>query len=172
MYMARGVVFAGVTAVDALFGVAVAYACPGLRRSGLGSPFSQRPIRLGLPDSRPRHFCIRPRPTAGGAHPGPAEGTTDVGSAGAGGGHTRKRQVDVDVLALLREWELEDESERLAENGVCKMDDLEYMKEGDVHKFGLRLKFRGLLQHQAKQKKRASDGSKEHKVHYLDKTGQ
>ena len=57
--------------------------------------------------------------------------------------------------------------------GFCKMDDLEYMKEGDVHKFGLRLKFRGLLQHQAKQKKkRASDGSKEHKVHYLDKTGQ
>jgi hypothetical protein len=112
-------------------------------------------------------------PTAGGAHPGPAEGTADGGSAGAGGGHTPKRQVDVDVLALLREWELEDESERLAENGVCKMDDLEYMKEGDVHKFGLRLKFRGLLQHQAKQKKkRASDGSKEHKVHYLDKTGQ
>ena len=95
--MVRGVFFAVVTAVHARFGVAVAYACPGLRRSGLGSPFSQRPIRLGPPDSSPRHFCIRPRPTAGGAHPGPAEGTADGGSAGAGEGHTRKRQVDVDV---------------------------------------------------------------------------
>ena len=171
--MVRGVFFAVVTPVAAWFGVAAAYACHGLCRSGLGSPFNQRPIRLGPPDRRPRHFCIRPRPTAGGAHPGPAQGTADGGSAGAGGGHTRKRQVDADVLALLREWELEDESERLAENGVCKMDDLEYMNEGDVHKFGLRLKFRGLLQHQAKhKKKRASDGSKEHKVHYLDKTGQ
>ena len=85
-----------------------------------------------------------PRPTAGGAHPGPGEGTADGGSADSGG----------------------------AENGVCKMDDLEYMKEGYVQKFGLSLKFRGLLQHQAKQKKRVSDGSKEHQVHYLDKTGQ
>ena len=170
--MVRGAFSAVPMAVVARFGVAVAYACPGLRRSGLGSPFSQRPIRLGPQDSRPRHFRIMPRPTAGGAHPGPAEGPAAGGSAGAGGGDTRKRQVDADVLALLREWELEDESERLAENGVCKMDDLEYMKEGDVHKFGLRLKFRGLLQHQAKQKKRASDGSKEHQVHYLDKTGQ
>ena len=171
----RGAFSAVLTAVVARYGVAVVYACPGLRRSGLGSPFSQRPIRLGPQDSRPRHFCIIPRPTAGGAHPVPAEGTTDGGSAGAGGGHTRKRQVDVDVLALLREWELEDESERLAENGVCKMKDLESMNEMDMKEFGCRLGLlRKLLQHVAKQKenKRASDGSKEHKVHYLIKLGQ
>ena len=76
----------------------------------------------------------------------------------------RKRQVDADVLALLREWKLEDEAERLAKNGVCKMKDLEFMKAGDVQKFGLRLTFRGLLQHVAKQKKRLSDGSKEKKA--------
>ena len=78
------------------------------------------------------------------------------------------------MLTLLREWELEDESERLAENGVCKMKDLESMKEKDRKEFGCRLGLRELLQHVAKQKKqkRASDGSKEHKVHYLDKTGQ
>jgi hypothetical protein len=74
----------------------------------------------------------------------------------------RKRQVDEDVLALLREWELADEAERLAENGVCEMEDLEFMKEEDVQKFGLRLKFVGLLQHVAKQKeKKASGGSTE-----------
>jgi hypothetical protein len=74
----------------------------------------------------------------------------------------RKRQVDEDVLALLREWELADEAERLAENGVCEMEDLEFMKEEDVQKFGLRLKFVGLLQHVTKQKeKRASGGSTE-----------
>jgi hypothetical protein len=73
--------------------------------------------------------------------------------------------VDEDVLALLREWKLEDEAERLAENGVCKMEDLEFMKAGDVQRFGLRLTFRGLLQHVAKQKKkRLSDGSKEKKA--------
>jgi hypothetical protein len=74
----------------------------------------------------------------------------------------RKRQVDEDVLALLREWELADEAERLAENGVCEMEDLEFMKEEDVQKFGLRLKFVGLLQHVTKQKeKKASGGSTE-----------
>ena len=104
---------------------------------------------------------------------GPAGGTTDGGSAGAGGGHTRKRQVDADVLTLLREWELEDESERLAENGVCKIKDLESMNEMDRKEFGCRLGLRELLQHVAKQKenKRASDGSEEHKVHYLIKLG-
>jgi hypothetical protein len=62
-------------------------------------------------------------------------------------------------MALLRKWGFEDETERLAENGVCKVEDLEFMKEEDVQKFGLRLKFRGLLQHVAKQKeKKASDG--------------
>jgi large subunit ribosomal protein L40e len=84
------------------------------------------------------------------------------GSAGAGGGHKRKRQVDDHVMALLREWKLEDEAERLAENGVCEMDDLEFMTAEDVQKFGLRLKFRGLLQQVAKQKeKRISGGSQE-----------
>jgi ubiquitin len=65
-------------------------------------------------------------------------------------------------MALLREWKLEDEAERLAENGVCEMDDLEFMTAEDVHKFGLRLKYRGLLQHVTKQKeKRISGGSQE-----------
>ena len=85
--------------------------------------------------------------------PMPAGGTADGGSAGAAGGHTQKRQVDADVLALLREWELEDESERLAENGVCKMKDFEFMKEEDVQKFGLRLTFCGLLQYVTGQKR-------------------
>jgi hypothetical protein len=68
-------------------------------------------------------------------------------------------------MALLSEWKLEDEAERLAENGVCEMEDLEFMKEEDVPKFGLLLKFRGLLEHVAKQKKkRLSDGSKEKKA--------
>jgi hypothetical protein len=82
--------------------------------------------------------------------------------------------MDADVLAVLREWELEDESERLAENGVCKMKDLESMNEMDMKEFGCRLGLRKLLQHVAKQpeNKRASDGSKEHKVHYLIKLGQ
>jgi hypothetical protein len=82
--------------------------------------------------------------------------------------------VDADVLALLTEWELEDESERLAENGVCKMKDLESMNEMDRKEFGCRLGLRELLQHVAKQKenKRDSDGRKEHKVHNLIKLGQ
>ena len=77
------------------------------------------------------------------------------------------------MLTLLREWELEDESERLAENGVCKIKDLESMNEMDRKEFGCRLGLRELLQHVAKQKenKRASDGSEEHKVHYLIKLG-
>jgi hypothetical protein len=127
----------------------------------------QKPVEYEI-STIPRHFCIRP--SAGGA-PG---GTADGGSAGAGGGHKRKRQMDADVLALLREWELEDESELLAEKGVCKMKDLESMKEEDVEIFGCRLHLRELLQHVAKQKenKRASAGSKEHKVHHLIKLGQ
>jgi hypothetical protein len=82
-------------------------------------------------------------------------------------GHNQKRQVDADVLALLREWELEDELERLAENGVCKMKDLESMNDMDRKEFGCRLGLRELLQHVAvqKKKKRPSDGSNEHKVH-------
>jgi hypothetical protein len=117
----------------------------------------QKPVEYAI-TTIPRHFCIRP--TGGGAQPGPA---------GAGGGHTGKRQVDVEVMALLREWMLQDEAERLAEKGVYKMQDLEFMKEEDLQKFGLRLTFRGLLQHVAKQKeKKASDGSTE--VHYLDET--
>ena len=57
------------------------------------------------------------------------------------------RPVDADVMSLLREWKLVDEAERLAANGVCEMEDLEFMTAKDVQKFGLRLKFRGLLQH-------------------------
>jgi len=157
----------GVTLDDA-----IAHVSSAIQGSGLES---QRPIRLGPPDSIPRSFCIRPGPTAEVAHqPGPAGGTAGGGSAGAGGGHKRKRQVDADVMALLTEWELEDESERLAENGVCKMKDLESMNEMDRKEFGCRLRLRELLQHVAKQKenKRASDGSTEHKVHYLIKLGQ
>ncbi len=81
-------------------------------------------------------------------------GSSFAGGGSAGGGHKRKRQVDAHVLALLREWKLEDESERLAENGVCKVEDLEFMKVEDVQKFGFRLKFRGLLQHVTMQKKK------------------
>ncbi len=111
----------------------------------------QKPVEYAI-TTIPRHFCIRP--SAGGAHAGPAGGTADGGSSGAGGGPKRKRQVDADVLVLLREWELEDESERLAENGVCKMKDLESMKEKDRKEFGCRLGLRELLQHVAKQKKK------------------
>jgi len=75
------------------------------------------------------------------------------------------RQKQQSLLALLREWKLEGEAERLAENGVCEMEDLEFMKDEDLAKFGLRLKFRGLLQHVAEQqKKRVSDGNKEQNV--------
>ena len=119
----------------------------------------QTPVGYAI-NTIPRDFCIWP--SAGGAQAGPAGGT-------AGGGK-RKRQVDADVLALLQEWELEDESEHLAKNGVCKMKDLESMPEKDRKEFGCRLSLRGLLHHVAKQKKRAPDGSKEHKVHYQDKT--
>ena len=74
-------------------------------------------------------------------------------------------QKQQSLPALLREWNLEGEAERLAENGVCEMEDLEFMKDEDLAKFGLRLKFRGLLQHVAEQKKkRVSDGSKEQNV--------
>jgi hypothetical protein len=75
------------------------------------------------------------------------------------------RQKQQSLLALLREWKLEGEAERLAENGVCEIEDLEFMKDEDLAKFGLRLKFRGLLQHVAEQKKkRVSDGNKEQNV--------
>jgi hypothetical protein len=149
----------GVTLQDAITNVSRAVEKKG----------QQKPVEYAI-TAIPRHFCIRP--SAGGAHAGPAGGTADGGSAGAGGGHKRKRQVDADVLALLRESELEDESERLAENGVCKMKDLESMKEKDRKEFGCRLGFRELLKHVAKQKKTktGSDGNKEHKVHYLDET--
>jgi hypothetical protein len=128
----------------------------------------QKPVEYAI-TTIPRHFCIRP--SAGGAHAGPAGGTADGGSAGAGGGHKRKRQVDADVLALLREWGLVEESECLAENGVWTMKALEIMTEQDRKEFGCNLELRELLQHVAKQKKkRTSDGSNEHKVHDLDKT--
>jgi hypothetical protein len=139
----------GVTLYDG-----IAYVSSSLLGSGIDS---QRPISLGPPDSIPRHFCIRPKP---------AGGTADGGSDGAGGGH-RKRQMDADVLALLREWELEDESERLAENGVWTMKALGIMTERDMKEFRCNLELRELLQHVAEQKKkkRTSDGSNEHKVH-------
>jgi hypothetical protein len=75
--------------------------------------------------------------------------------------------VDADVLALLREWELEDESERLAENGVWTMKALGIMTEQDMKEFRCNLELRELLQHMdgQKKKKRTSDGSNEHKVH-------
>jgi hypothetical protein len=117
----------------------------------------------------PRHFCIRP--SAGGAHAGPAGGTADGGGAGAGGGHTPRRQVDADVVALLREWKCEDDAECLAENGVWTMKALDIMTEQDRKEFRCSLELRELLQHLAEEKKkRASDGSKVHKVHYLDET--
>ena len=72
---------------------------------------------------------------------------------------------------MRREWELQDESECLAENGVCTMKALEIMTEQDRKEFRCSLELRELLQHLAEEKKkRASDGSKVHKVHYLDET--
>ena len=41
-------------------------------------------------------------------------------------------QKQQSLLALLREWNLEDEAERLVENGVCEMEDLEFMKDEDA----------------------------------------
>jgi hypothetical protein len=134
-------------------GVTLDDAIAHVSRSLQGSRFeSQRPIRLGPPDSIPPHFCIRPGPTAGG-------GTAHGSSAGAGG-RKRKWQVDADVLALLSEWKLDDQAERLAEIGVCEMEDLELMKEEHVQKFRLSLqpKFFGLLQHVATQKEKRLSG--------------
>ena len=63
---------------------------------------------------------------------------------------------------MLRKWKFEDETERLAENGVWTMKALWIMTEQDRKEFGCSLVMRKLLKHVGEQKKgAASDGSKE-----------
>jgi ribosomal protein S18 acetylase RimI-like enzyme len=73
--------------------------------------------------------------------------------------HNRKRDIDEDLMSLLEEWGLHDDREILAENGICKLEDLKYMKEEHVKKFGLRFKFCGLLQHMDEQRKVKTQGT-------------
>ena len=55
--------------------------------------------------------------------------------------------MDVDVLSMLRKWKFEDETERLAENGVWTMKALWIMTEQDRKEFGCSLGLRELLEH-------------------------
>ncbi len=65
---------------------------------------SQKPIEYQITSTIPRDFCIWP-------------------AAGAGGGYKREREVDANVMLLLRQFGLEEEAERLADNGVCTLTD-------------------------------------------------
>ncbi len=56
-----------------------------------------------------------------------------------------EREVTADLRALLGEFRVQDEAERLAKNGVCSIEDVPYMTREDVEKFKLRLIFREIL---------------------------
>jgi CRP-like cAMP-binding protein len=58
----------------------------------------------------------------------------------------RAQDIAEELRALLRKGNLEEEAVCLAAHGVLDLEDLRYMTEDDVVKFGLPLKFRGLLQ--------------------------
>jgi len=58
----------------------------------------------------------------------------------------RASRITTELQVLLREGKLEEEASCLAAYGVLDVEDLSYMTEDDVVKFGLPLKFRGLLQ--------------------------
>jgi hypothetical protein len=66
---------------------------------------------------------------------------------GRSDGPLKKRDIDTSLFALLHEWKLDDEAERLASVArVYTLEDLDSMLLEDVEKFGLRLGFRKLIQ--------------------------
>ena len=66
---------------------------------------------------------------------------------GRSDGPLKQRDIDTSLFALLQEWNLDDEADRLASVArVYTLEDLDSMLLEDVEKFGLRLGFRKLIQ--------------------------
>jgi hypothetical protein len=118
----------------------------------------QSPIELHL-TAIPQDFCICPKPVAQ-AGPDPAAGSAGAKAEGlehAVGVEHIKRQVDADVLSLLRQHGFEDQAERLAEKGVQSMLDFECLKEEEVKELGLRFGLRRLLQQRCQEEQRQEE---------------